>query len=54
MIEEPEMGLHPQAIVSLGLLMLELLQRGSISTKFPKRSAPVSFKITVSARRVSR
>jgi hypothetical protein len=27
-IEEPEMGLHPQAIVSFGLLVLELLQRG--------------------------
>ena len=28
MIEEPEMGLHPQAVVSFGLLMLELLRRG--------------------------
>jgi hypothetical protein len=27
-IEEPEMGLHPQAIVSFGLLVLELLHRG--------------------------
>lgn len=27
-IEEPEMGLHPQAIVTFGLLVLELLQRG--------------------------
>jgi hypothetical protein len=27
-IEEPEMGLHPKAIVSFGLLVLELLQRG--------------------------
>ncbi|AUX20545.1 hypothetical protein SOCEGT47_010170 [Sorangium cellulosum] len=27
-IEEPEMGLHPQAIVSFGLLVLELLARG--------------------------
>lgn len=27
-IEEPEMGLHPQAIVNLGLLLLELLFRG--------------------------
>lgn len=27
-IEEPEMGLHPQAIVSFGLLVLELLGRG--------------------------
>jgi hypothetical protein len=27
-IEEPEMGLHPQAIVSFGLLVLELLDRG--------------------------
>jgi hypothetical protein len=27
-IEEPEMGLHPQAIVSFGLLVFELLQRG--------------------------
>lgn len=26
-IEEPEMGLHPQAIVSVGLLLLELLHR---------------------------
>jgi hypothetical protein len=26
-IEEPEMGLHPKAIVSFGLLVLELLQR---------------------------
>jgi AAA domain, putative AbiEii toxin, Type IV TA system len=26
-IEEPEMGLHPQAIVTFGLLVLELLQR---------------------------
>jgi hypothetical protein len=28
MIEEPEMGLHPQAVVSVGLLVLELLRRG--------------------------
>lgn len=27
-IEEPEMGLHPKAIVSFGLLVLELLSRG--------------------------
>jgi hypothetical protein len=27
-IEEPEMGLHPQAIVSFGLLVLELLHHG--------------------------
>ena len=27
-IEEPEMGLHPKAIVSFGLLVLELLHRG--------------------------
>jgi hypothetical protein len=27
-VEEPETGLHPQAIVGFGLLMLELLQRG--------------------------
>lgn len=27
-IEEPEMGLHPQAIVAFGLFALELLQRG--------------------------
>jgi hypothetical protein len=27
-VEEPEMGLHPQAIVSFGLLVLELLHRG--------------------------
>lgn len=26
-IEEPEMGLHPQAIISFGLLVLELLER---------------------------
>jgi hypothetical protein len=37
-IEEPEMGLHPQAIVSFGLLVLELMQRGYrviISTHSP-------------------
>ncbi|MDI1443621.1 AAA family ATPase [Polyangium sp. 6x1] len=27
-IEEPEMGLHPQAIISFGLLVLDLLARG--------------------------
>lgn len=27
-IEEPEMGLHPRAIISFGLLVLELLHRG--------------------------
>lgn len=27
-IEEPEMGLHPQAIVTVGLMILELLYRG--------------------------
>lgn len=27
-IEEPEMGLHPQAIVTFGLLLFELMQRG--------------------------
>jgi len=37
-IEEPEMGLHPQAIVTFGLLVLELLQRNYrvvISTHSP-------------------
>ena len=37
-IEEPEMGLHPKAIVSFGLLLLELLERGYrvvISTHSP-------------------
>ena len=37
-IEEPEMGLHPQAIVSFGLLVLELMARGYrvvISTHSP-------------------
>ncbi len=37
-IEEPEMGLHPQAIITFGLLVLELLGRGYrviISTHSP-------------------
>lgn len=37
-IEEPEMGLHPQAIVSFGLIVLDLLQTGHkviISTHSP-------------------